>query len=78
MADREMTDSLDTTEAAEEHRRLSDKHQKCEDRLEELRGRLILSEEEKVEEVNLKKHKLYLKDRMASLSRVIRGGVAKA
>ena len=54
---------------SEELERLSEKHRKCDARLEELRGRLFLTDEEKVEEVTLKKQKLMLKDRMEALSR---------
>lgn len=53
----------------EEFVRLSEKHRKCDARLAELRTRLILTEEEKVEEVVLRKQKLQLKDRMEAISR---------
>ena len=55
--------------ASEEYGRLTEKHRKCEERLSELRDRLFLTEEEKLEEVNLKKQKLHLKDRMEALMR---------
>lgn len=74
MPDREMTDSVEMTGTIEEHRRLCEKHRKCEERLADLRGRLLLTDQEKLEEVTLKKNKLHLKDRMESLARAIKGG----
>lgn len=55
--------------ASEEYGRLTEKHRRCEERLSELKNRLFLTEEEKLEEVNLKKQKLHLKDRMEALIR---------
>ena len=72
MADRETTESASLTESVEEQRRLIEKHRKCEERLGELRGRLFLSDEEKREEVNLKKQKLLLKDRIEILGRLFK------
>src|SRR2546426_5075953 len=70
MSDRPASESVRPDFAAkEEYGRLSDKHRKCEERLSELRERLFLSEQEKLEEVNLKKHKLSLKDRMEAIAR---------
>jgi uncharacterized protein len=45
-------------------RRLHKEHQACEKRLEDLQGKSFLTEEEKLEERELKKRKLGLKDRM--------------
>lgn len=59
-----------TVTESEEFGRLSEKHRKCDARLAELRARLFLTEEEKVEEVVLKKQKLMLKDRMEALTRM--------
>jgi len=50
-------------------RRLLRKHQEFEKRLEELRSRKFLTEEEKIEEVNIKKRKLALKDEMEDMVR---------
>ena len=69
MTDRHLPDSIDGN-GSEELERLSEKHRKCDLRLNELRSRLFLTEEEKVEEVVLKKQKLMLKDRMEAIARV--------
>lgn len=50
----------------EEFRRWTSKHEELEARLASLQSRHFLSEEEKREEVELKKRKLQLKDRMAA------------
>ncbi|MCI0409002.1 MAG: YdcH family protein [Acidobacteria bacterium] len=53
----------------EEFQRLSQQHHDLESRLLVLSSRSFLSEEEKLEEVTLKKQKLALKDKMADLIR---------
>lgn len=53
----------------DEYRRLADRHHSYEERLRELRGKLFLTDDEKIEEVNLKKQKLQLKDRMEAIAR---------
>jgi uncharacterized protein YdcH (DUF465 family) len=68
MPDRQVHD-VHVGSESEEFDRLSEKHRRCEERLGELRGRLILTEQEKVEEVVLKKQKLMLKDRMEAIAR---------
>lgn len=50
-----------------EFRSLSDQHKLMESRLRELSSRLYLSDSEKIEEVDLKKKKLALKDRMQQM-----------
>ena len=50
-------------------RRLADKHQEYEDRLTTLRDKRFLSDEEKAEEVQLKKRKLAIKDEMEQIVR---------
>ena len=69
MSDRDSMSGADLMEKTDEHRRLAERHRKCEERLAELRGRLLLTETEKFEEVNLKKQKLALKDRMEAIAR---------
>lgn len=61
---------------SEEYRRLSEKHQSFEEKLKSLNARHILSEEEKLEAVKLKKRKLALKDRMAEIARNFLGSPA--
>jgi len=53
----------------EEFHQLVAKHHELEDRLQQLTAKSYLSEPEQVEEVNLKKRKLQLKDRMEDIIR---------
>jgi uncharacterized protein len=53
----------------EEFQQLSRKHQELDQRLTALTAKYFLSDEEKVEEVTLKKKKLAIKDRMAHMIR---------
>jgi len=53
----------------EEFNQLVAKHHELEDRLHQLTSKHYLSEPEQVEEVNLKKRKLQLKDRMEDILR---------
>ena len=50
-------------------RSLAEKHHQLEDRLNELTARHYLSEPEQLEEVTLKKRKLFLKDQMEDIIR---------
>ncbi len=54
---------------SEEFQQLSRKHQELDERLTALTAKYLLSDEEKVEEVTLKKKKLVIKDRMAHMIR---------
>jgi uncharacterized protein YdcH (DUF465 family) len=60
-------------QADEEYHHLAAKHHELEDRLHELTAKQYLSGPEQLEEVNLKKRKLQLKDRMESILRQRRG-----
>jgi hypothetical protein len=53
----------------EEFHQLADQHHQLEDRLHALTEKHYLSEPEQVEEINLKKLKLQLKDRMEGILR---------
>ena len=53
----------------EEYRRLLHEHQGHEARLDDLNGKVFLSDQEKSESTRLKKEKLRLKDRMAAIAR---------
>ncbi len=54
---------------SEEFQQLFERHRELDERLNALTRKLFLSEEEKVEEVTLKKKKLVIKDRMAIMIR---------
>ena len=56
----------------EEYRRLREQHQEYESRLDTLTQKVVLSDEEQVEEITLKKKKLQLKDRMEAIAREVR------
>ena len=53
----------------DEYRQLEVQHHEYEGRLGELADKVVLSDEEQVEETTLKKKKLQLKDRMQELAR---------
>jgi uncharacterized protein YdcH (DUF465 family) len=58
----------------EEYRRLEEQHHEYENRLQSLTDKLVLSDEEQVEENTLKKKKLQVKDRMEAIARQARVG----
>lgn len=56
-------------EESDDFRCLAEQHSEYESRLEELNGKQLPTEQERVEEIEIKKHKLHLKDQMASMIR---------
>jgi uncharacterized protein YdcH (DUF465 family) len=56
----------------EEYRRLEEQHHGYEARLAALGEKVVLSDEEQVEEITLKKKKLQVKDRMEAIARQAR------
>lgn len=54
---------------SEEFQQLSRRHRELDRRLTALTGKFLLSNEEKIEEVKIKKKKLAIKDRMAHMIR---------
>jgi len=59
----------DLLDQSEEFRSLAAQHSKYDLRLEELTSMQLPSEQERLEQVKLKKRKLWLKDRMAAMIR---------
>ena len=60
----------------DEYRQLEAQHHEFESRLGELADKAVLSDDEQVEEITLKKKKLQIKDRMQEISRRQRVGEA--
>ena len=60
----------------DEYRQLAEQHHQYESRLGELAEKVVLSDDEQLEEATLKKKKLQLKDKMQELSRRSRGSAA--
>jgi uncharacterized protein YdcH (DUF465 family) len=58
----------------DQYRQLAEQHHQLDNRLHELTDKHYLSPTEQVEEVNLKKRKLALKDRMEAIARQYREG----
>lgn len=56
----------------EEYRQLQDRHQEYETRLNALAGKVVLTDDEQLEETTLKKKKLSLRDRMEAIARLAR------
>ena len=53
----------------DEYRRLDEQHHEYEYRLADLTAKVVLSDEEQLEETTLKKKKLQVKDRMQAIAR---------
>jgi uncharacterized protein YdcH (DUF465 family) len=58
----------------DQYRQLAEQHHQLDSRLHELTDKQYLSPTERIEEVNLKKRKLALKDRMEAIARQYREG----
>ena len=56
----------------EEYRRLHEQHHEYENRLLSLTEKVVLSDEEQIEETTLKKRKLQVKDRMEAIAKGVR------
>ena len=56
----------------EEYKRLHQQHHEYESRLSQFSDKVLLSDEEQVEETTLKKKKLQLKDQMEAIARRMR------
>lgn len=53
----------------DEFRSLWEEHRGCEERLTELAQKSLLSQEDELEEKRIKRHKLFIKDRMEAIVR---------
>jgi uncharacterized protein YdcH (DUF465 family) len=62
----------------DEYRQLATKHHELDDRLHQLTSKHYLSDAEQIEEINIKKRKLQLKDRMEVIARTHRSGLSSA
>lgn len=60
----------------EEYRRLHEQHHEFEARLDSLASKVVLSDDEQLEETTLKKKKLQAKDRMEAIARSLREATA--
>ena len=67
---------IDPVRGDEEYRQLEAQHHEYESRLGELAEKAVLSDEEQVEEITLKKKKLQIKDRMQEIARRYRVSAA--
>jgi uncharacterized protein YdcH (DUF465 family) len=76
LADRQIRDQL--VDQSEEFRSLAAQHSKYDVRLEELSSMQLPTEQERLEQVKVKKHKLWLKDRMAAMIREYEHGLPTA
>ncbi|MCL4845921.1 MAG: DUF465 domain-containing protein [Acidobacteria bacterium] len=72
----ELKDHLLQTDS--EFRELADQHHRLDDLLQELSRKSYLTDAEQLEEVNLKKRKLQIKDRMEDIVRRHRAGASAA
>ena len=69
MNDQSQDQKEPSAETDEEFHQLAARHHELEDRLNQLTSKPYLSEPEQLEEVNLKKRKLQIKDRMEDILR---------
>jgi hypothetical protein len=76
MPDASLTQELVETDG--EFSRLYEEHQDCERRLEELNNKASLSQEDELQAKQIKRHKLFLKDRMEEIARQPRTAGATA
>jgi uncharacterized protein YdcH (DUF465 family) len=71
-----LTQELQETD--DEYGRLYEEHQDCERRLEQLHKKASLSEEDELAAKQIKRHKLFLKDRMEEIARSRQTAAASA
>ena len=76
LADRQTRDHL--LDQSEEYRSLAAQHSNYDVRLEELSSKQLPTQQERLEQVEIKKRKLWLKDRMAAMMRDYEHGLPTA
>jgi len=65
----DQSDIKELVETVPEFSRLYDEHQDCERRLDDLHHKTSLSEQDELSAKQIKRHKLFLKDRMEEIAR---------
>jgi uncharacterized protein YdcH (DUF465 family) len=78
MPDRDVKIKERLVNEREDYRKLDELHQGFDERLTELNDKAFLSDEEQIEITKIKKEKLHLKDKMASIARDFVGGNSAA
>ncbi len=74
----DQSDIKELVETVPEFGRLYEEHQDCERRLDDLRHKSSLSEEDELAAKQIKRHKLFLKDRMGEIARASRNTASVA
>lgn len=72
----DQNDMQELVETVPEFSRLYEEHQDCERRLDDLSHKSSLSEEDELAAKQIKRHKLFLKDRMEEIARSSRAAAA--
>lgn len=74
----DQSDIQELVDTVPEFSRLYEEHQECERRLDDLHNKSSLSEEDELAAKQIKRHKLFLKDRMEEIARTSRAAVSAA
>ncbi len=74
----DQNDIQELVDSVPEFSRLYEEHQDCERRLDDLHHKISLSEEDDLAAKQIKRHKLFLKDRMEEIARTSRAAASVA